>query len=78
MIPRPSLATVLSFIAIFVLNVTALWIADIVRFAPHLELRQPCSHVGPGALVIIGVMSLAATMLITLSVRLWFYKPGKR
>jgi ABC-type transporter Mla maintaining outer membrane lipid asymmetry permease subunit MlaE len=77
-ISRPSLGTTLAFVAILGINVAALTVADILRFVPHFELRQTCNHIGPGTLVIIGVLSLAATGLITLSLRLWFYEPGRR
>jgi ABC-type transporter Mla maintaining outer membrane lipid asymmetry permease subunit MlaE len=75
MISRSTLASALVLLAAFAVNVTALWAVDIVRFVPHLELHQTCNHVGPGALVIIGVMSLVATVLIPLTVRFWFNEP---
>ncbi len=78
MISRSTVATALAFSAILAVNVAALSAADIVRFTPHVGLHQTCNHVGPGALVIIGILSLTATVLITLSVRLWLYEPGRR
>jgi ABC-type transporter Mla maintaining outer membrane lipid asymmetry permease subunit MlaE len=77
MISRSTVASALAFLAAFAVNVTALWAVHIVRFVPHLELRQTCNHVGPGALVIIGVISLAATVLIPLNVRFWFNERRK-
>jgi ABC-type transporter Mla maintaining outer membrane lipid asymmetry permease subunit MlaE len=77
MISRSTLTTVPAFIAIFVVNVTALWTVDIIRFAPHFGLHKTCNHVGPGALIIIGVMSLAATAVIGLSAHLFAPKIQK-
>jgi ABC-type transporter Mla maintaining outer membrane lipid asymmetry permease subunit MlaE len=77
MISLPTLPSALAFIAIFAVNVTALWTIDIVRFAPHFGLHKTCNHVGPGALTIIGVMSLAATAVIGLSAHLFAPKTQK-
>ncbi len=75
--PRPTLPSALAFISIFAVNVTALWTVDIIRFAPHFGLHKTCNHVVPGALIIIGGMSLAATAVIGLSAHLFAPKTHK-
>ncbi len=77
-ISRSTAATALALSVILPVSVVALSAADIVRFISRCGLHQTCNHVGPGAVVILGILSLTATVLITRSVRLRLDEPTMR